>query len=252
MINIFGCDNEAVFLDIIQDAVFSQTALMPKQYAFHRFKNAEELMKCLNERVIVPHLVIIDAHFDMSRTKECADRIHELYPACKLIVMSAGDDDYLTAFECGSCGSLPKLSLPTKLPGTFAAILPGLDENMAESVRLTIYGKDHRQERINLRYSEIIYLECVMKKVYVTFSDGSCVRVKCSVWRDMMKKFCMLPFAVPHQNYIVNMNYISKMTSSTLTLSPIGKCISISKYRSKNFRELYSMLPDKKESYFLP
>ena len=62
----------------------------------------------------------------------------------------------------------------------------------------------------------------------------------------------MLPFEVPHQNYIVNMNYISKMTSSTLTLSPIGKCISISKYRSKNFRELYSMLPDKKESYFLP
>lgn len=253
MINIFGCDNEAVFLDIIQDTVFSQTAFLPKKYAFHRFRNAEELMKCLDERLIIPHLLMIDAHFDMGRTKECADRVHEMYPACKLIIMSASDEDFFMSFECDSCGFISKLGLQSKLPQTLAAILPRIDENAAESIQLTIYGSDHQCERIILRYSEIIYLECIMKKVYVTFSDGSCFRVKCSMWRDIMQKFCMLPFAVPHQNYIVNMNYISKMTSTTLTISPIGKCISISKYRLKDFRALYAMLPDRNASgHFLP
>ena len=253
MINIFGCDNEAVFLDIIQDAVFSQNALLPKKYIFHRFKNAEELMKCLDERLIVPHLLIIDAHFDMSRTKECADRIHKMYPTCRLLVMSASEDDVFISFECDSCGFIPKLELQSKLPRTLSAILPRIDEFSAETIQLTVYDSEHRPERINLRYSEIIYLECVMKKVYVTFSDGSCFRVKCSVWRDIMQKFCMLPFAVPHQNYIVNMNYISKMSSTTLTISPIGKCISISKYRLRDFRALYSMLPCSSDSdHFFP
>ncbi|MGN0637940.1 MAG: LytTR family transcriptional regulator DNA-binding domain-containing protein [Huintestinicola sp.] len=253
MINIFGCDNEAVFLDIIQDTVFSQTALLPKKYAFHRFRNAEELLKCLDERIIVPHLLIIDAHFDMCRTKECADRLHEFYPSCKLMIMSEGEDDLFLSFECDSCGTISKLSLPSKLPGTLAAILPRIDERSAEMIQLTVYGNERRPERINLRYSEIIYLECVMKKVYVTFSDGSCRRVKCSVWREIMQKFCMLPFAVPHQNYIVNMNYISKMTSTTLTISPIGKCISISKYRLRDFKALFELLPEKTVSgHFLP
>lgn len=253
MINIFGCDNEPVFLDIIRDTVFNQTAFLPKKHAFHRFRNAEELMKCLDERLIIPHLLIIDAHFDMSRTKECADRVHEMYPACKLIIMSASEDDFYMSFECDSCGFIPKLSLEEKLPQTLAAILPRIDENAAETISLTIYGNDHRCERMILRYSEIIYLECVMKKVYVTFSDGSCFRVKCSMWRDVMQKFCMLPFAVPHQNYIVNMNYISKMSSTTLTISPIGKCISISKYRLKDFKSLYAMLPDRSVSgHFFP
>lgn len=253
MINIFGCDNEAVFLDIIQDTIFSQTALLPKKYVFHRFRNAEELMDCLNERLIVPHLLIIDAHFDMCRTKECTDRIHKMYPSCKVIIMSAGEDDFIISFECDSCGFISKLSLQSKLPGTFAAILPRIDESSAETIQLTVYGNERRPERINLRYSEIIYLECVMKKVYVTFSDGSCRRVKCSVWREVMQKFCMLPFAVPHQNYIVNMNYISKMTSTTLTISPIGKCISISKYRLRDFRELYAVFNDETmQGHFLP
>ncbi|MCI7768390.1 MAG: LytTR family transcriptional regulator [Oscillospiraceae bacterium] len=253
MINIFGCDNEPVFLDIIRDTVFSQTAFLPKKHAFHRFRNAEELMKCLDDRLIIPHLLIIDAHFDMSRTIECADKVHEMYPCCKLLIMSANEDDYFMSFECDSCGFIPKLSLQEKLPQTLAAILPRIDENAAESIQLTIYGNDNQCERIILRYSEIILLECVMKKVYVTFSDGSCFRVKCSMWRDVMQKFCMLPFAVPHQNYIVNMNYISKMSSTTLTISPIGKCISISKYRLKDFKALYAMLPDRSVSgHFFP
>lgn len=253
MINIFGCDNEAVFLDIIQDTVFGCTALLPKKYVFHWFRNAEELMNCLDERIIVPHLLIIDAHFDMCRTKECADRLHELYPSCKLIIMSADEDDIFLSFECDSCGVISKLNLSSKLPAALSAILPRIDENAAELIQLTVYGSERQPERINLRYSEIIYLECVMKKVYVTFSDGSCHRVKCSVWREVMQKFCMLPFAVPHQNYIVNMNYISKMTSTTLTISPIGKCISISKYRLRNFRALYAMLSDKAVTgHFLP
>ena len=253
MINIFGCDNEPVFLDIIRDTVFSQTAFLPKKHAFHRFRNAEELMKCLDERLIIPHLLIIDAHFDMSRTKECADRVHEMYPSCKLLIMSANEDDFFLSFECDSCGFISKLSLETKLPQTLAAILTRIDENAAETIQLTIYGNENHCERIILRYSEIIFLECVMKKVYVTFSDGSCFRVKCSMWRDIMQKFCMLPFAVPHQNYIVNMNFISKISSATLTLSPIGKCISISKYRLKDFKALYEMLPDRNASgHFLP
>ncbi|MBP1547297.1 MAG: response regulator transcription factor [Oscillospiraceae bacterium] len=253
MINVFGCDNEAVFLDIIEETVFKSFGLFQKKYAFHRFRNADELIYCLDNQEITPHLVIIDAHFDMGRTKECTQRLHRLYPGTRLILISSDEEDMFLSFEYDFCGFLHMLGLPEKLSRALALLLPKIDESSGECIQLTVYSKEKIPEKMILRYSEIMYFECIMKKVYVTFVDGSCYRVKCSLWRDIVQKFCMLPFGVPHQNYIVNMNYISKMTSTALTISPIGKNIAISKYRLKEFRQLYAMLPARARSnHFLP
>ena len=65
-------------------------------------------------------------------------------------------------------------------------------------------------------------------------------RIKCGLWREIIQKFDKLPFAVPHQNYIVNMNCISRITGEELYIDQLNKQISVSKHRRKDFLKRYS------------
>lgn len=235
MITIAACDDEPVFIDIVSDEVRNVMSRLRKQYSFHGFTSSVSFMEMLESRKITPDVVFLDIMMPGIDGKEAALRIGEMFPLCRIIFMTSYESEIFTSFDYNVSGFISKFSLSDKIGENLERVLKKLEVSSPLSVNLTVYNSDDVLEHRNLLASDIVYLECIMKKAYVTLTDGSCIRVKCSIWRDVVKKFAEAPFAMPHQNYIVNMMHISGITSTEIKMNFSDTVIPLSKHRRKEF-----------------
>lgn len=111
-------------------------------------------------------------------------------------------------------------------PVTQSRIFSALDKALSiinESV-ITLHLRDSQITRI--KASDIIYAEAKFKGVYI-YTNETVYRVK-----ETMKQFRLMLtascFAVPHNSYIVNMNYIKNFQRNEITLAEPYTNISIS------------------------
>lgn len=105
-------------------------------------------------------------------------------------------------------------------------IFSALDKALSiinESV-ITFTTKDHQIAR--LRCSDIVYVEAKFKGVYIYTKNGN-YRVKEPIkqLRSILSGSC---FAVPHNSYIVNLNYITDFKRDEITLADPYANIKIS------------------------
>ncbi|MGN0523006.1 MAG: LytR/AlgR family response regulator transcription factor [Eubacterium sp.] len=105
-------------------------------------------------------------------------------------------------------------------------IFSALDKALSiinESV-ITFTTKDHQIAR--LRCSDIVYVEAKFKGVYIYTKNGD-YRIKEPIkqLRSMLSGSC---FAVPHNSYIVNLNYITDFKRDEITLTDPYANIKIS------------------------
>lgn len=105
-------------------------------------------------------------------------------------------------------------------------IFSALDKALSiinESV-ITFTTKDHQIAR--LRCSDIVYVEAKFKGVYIYTKNGN-YRIKEPIkqLRSILSGSC---FAVPHNSYIVNLNYITDFKRDEITLADPYANIKIS------------------------
>lgn len=240
MISVAVCDDEAVFLDIVEEETDRIMNNLKKEYTFKKYQSSELFVKDLKEHNISPDIVLLDIDMPVITGKDAAVMLKELYPDCQLIFFTSHEDEIFNAFDYNANGFISKYKLSRYLESNILRVMKNLETAAPASIALNIFRNEGGYERINLCCSDIIYLECIMKKAYVTVSDGCCMRIKCSLWREMIQKFDKYPFAVPHQNYIVNMDHITRITGDELFIGSTNKQISVSKHRRKDFIQRYT------------
>lgn len=240
MISVAVCDDEAVFLDIVSEEISLIMKNLNKEYICMTYKSSSEFVKALKDGIISPNIALLDIDMPEINGKQASVALRELYPDCQLIFFTSHEDEIFNAFDYNANGFISKYELSERLEPNIIRVIKNLEEAQPGSVTLDIYGSTGKCEKLSLRYSDILCLECISKKIYVTLADGKYLRIKCGLWREAMRKFDHIPFAVPHQNYIVNMEHISRITENGLIIGPEGKRISISKYRRKDFLSRYT------------
>lgn len=235
MITIAVCDDEAVFIDIVTDEVRSAMTAMNRKYSFCSFRSSEEFLKAVESGSLVPDVVFLDIVMPVVDGKEIALIISELYPECSVIFMTSHEDEIFTSFDYNVSGFISKFSLSEKIYGNLERVLKKKDTASPVTANLTVYNEKGTPEHIRIKLADIIYLECSMKKAYMTLADGTVKRVKCDMWRELVHRFEGDTFAVPHQNYLVNMGYITKISASDVFLDKTEAVIPLSKYRRRDF-----------------
>ena len=102
-------------------------------------------------------------------------------------------------------------------PATQNRIFSALDKAMSvinESV-ITLHMKDSKVAR--LKISDIIYAEAKLKGVFIYAKETNYnIKETMKQLRSMLTASC---FAVPHNSYIVNMNYIKSFQRNEITLA---------------------------------
>ena len=240
MISVAVCDDEAVFLDIVAEETDRIMKNLKKEYTFKQYQSSELFVKDLKERNISPDIVLLDIDMPVITGKDASVILKELYPDCQLIFFTSHEDEIFNAFDYNANGFISKYKLTQRLESNLIRVMKNLEASEPVSMTLNVFGSEGGHERISLGCSDIVYLECIMKKAYITTADGRCMRVKCGLWREMIQKFDKYPFAVPHQNYIINMDHITRITGEELYIGKINKQISISKHRRKDFIKRYT------------
>lgn len=240
MVNIIVCDDEAVFLDIISDEANRVMSKHNLEYQCIKFKSSSDFVELIDKGETVPHIVFLDIDMPEIDGKQVALKLKKAYPNCQLIFFTSHEDEIVNAFDYNANGFLSKYNLAEKFEDNIIRVLGNINASEPDYVQLCVFTSDNRCERVNYDYSRIAYLECIIKKAYLNTVDGGCYRIKCGLWREIIQKFDKLPFAVPHQNYIVNMNCISRITGEELYIDQLNKQISVSKHRRKDFLKRYS------------
>ncbi len=111
-------------------------------------------------------------------------------------------------------------------PVTQNRIFSALDKALSiinESI-ITFTTKDNQIAR--LRCSDIVYIEAKFKSVYI-YTKNACYRIKEPI-KQLRSKLTATCFAVPHNSYIINLNYITDFKRDEITLAEPYNSIKIS------------------------
>lgn len=111
-------------------------------------------------------------------------------------------------------------------PATQNRIFSALDKAMSvinESI-VTVHMKDG--QIIRLKASDIVYTEAKLKGVFI-YTKETAYRIK-ETMKQLRSMLAASHFAVPHNSYIVNMNYIQNFQRNEISLAQPYSDISIS------------------------
>lgn len=124
-------------------------------------------------------------------------------------------------------------------PATQSRIFSALDKAMSiimESV-VTLHMKEGRVVR--LKASDIVYAEAKMKGVYI-YTEEATYRIKepMKQLKSMLTASC---FAVPHNSYFVNMNYIKNFQRNEISLAEpyLNTKISVATRKQSEFKRRF-------------
>lgn len=240
ILNITVCDDEAVFIDIISDELKESSNDLHSGYRFYGFTRSIDFLNSLENNEYVPHIVFLDINMPEPNGKAVALRLKQLYPKCQLIFITAHEEEIYNAFDYNANGFISKYDLSARLHSNIIRAVRNVEDSDPKCVSLNIIGPNGRSELHNIPLSSIVYIECIMKKAYINLANGSHMRIKCNLWRDVVSCFSQKAFIIPHQNYIVNMDYIRMIGNEELELTKDNTRISISKHRRKEFIKEYT------------
>ncbi|MFC4873271.1 LytR/AlgR family response regulator transcription factor [Negadavirga shengliensis] len=148
-----------------------------------------------------------------------------------LIIISANNENAISAFETNACYYLPK-------PFTYNQFLRGVEKYREASVKIdpNAYSKDFifvKDERIykKILFSDINY--CEGKGDYISLKCKSQVYTIKSTIANFLDKLSGNPeFIQVHRSYVINLDYLTDFDNDTAVVS--GKIIPIgAKYRDQ-------------------
>lgn len=111
-------------------------------------------------------------------------------------------------------------------PATQSRIFSALDKAMSVINESIITVHMQNSQIIRLKASDIVYTEAKLKGVFI-YTKGTTYRVK-ETMKQLRSMLISSYFAVPHNSYIVNMNYIQNFQRNEITLARPYSDISIS------------------------
>ncbi len=177
-------------------------------------------------------IVFLDIELGDMSGIEIAEKLKEKNANCIIIVVTSYTDYLDAAMDLHVIRFLKK---PVEQKRVFSALEKALQEMNENLIMLST--KDNQIIRVKSR--DIIYVEANLKAVTV------CTHKKTYTVRESLKKIkTMLTasiFAVPHNSFIVNMNYISNFKREELTVeTPTGEVkIQISNRKQPEFKRRF-------------
>lgn len=185
------------------------------EYSIDEFKTGAALLKSDG----IYDILFLDIELGDSNGIAIAKEIQKKYKNTVILVVTAYHQYLDDAMDIQVTRYIDK-------PATQSRIFSALDKALSvinESV-ITLHIKDSQVAR--LKVSDIIYAEAKFKGVFI-YTKETVYRIKETMkqLRSMLTASC---FAVPHNSYIVNMNYIRDFQRDEITLAEPYSNIRIS------------------------
>lgn len=227
IIHIGICDDSA------DDRLILSKAISAYDSSVHisTFSDGKSLIEECEDNMPVFDLLFLDIYMPEMDGIKTAREIRVLYKDIKIIFISSSNDHYQQTYDIFAYNYILKPLNTEKLYSIMDHALISLFEENRQKLIVSFKNVNHQ-----IFVRDIQYLESKNKRIYVYMSDGA--QVICYKKLDeLQEQMPEAAFVRCHQSYIVNIFYVTEMTSTYFRIGPA--MISISRKYWKESKEKY-------------
>lgn len=236
MYNIAICDDDEKVIQYLKNIIII-SGVSRAQVKFYEFSSGEAFVEYLKDAVSCD-LLILDMKMKEMDGNETALAFRKVFPNTTLVFCSGTCMPTVKSFEVTPFRYLLKLYTDERMKSEMRAIVK---EMISKKVEPFIVGSNYFN-LIKLKPSDIIYISIEKHgslihihpdKIEYKFEKEIKSKDRIKSLYNQLKYF---GFEYAHNSYIVNLNYIIKMTTSEVQLID-GTKLTISRSKKNNFRE---------------
>lgn len=219
------CDDEVEILNNLSSKI---EELQPEKWDIQTVKTREQLEECFISET--PDLLMLDIQLKGDNGIEAACEIQKRYPYLPIIFITGYIEYAQEIFRIRPVYMLIKPFDDEKIKDALIRAEEFIDKCKSNYIQFSSKGNIY-----NIDCKEICYAESEKRKMIInTAKENYEIYMKMD---DILK---MLPnnFVCTHKSYIVNMNYIQKITKNEVVLYT-GKEIPVSRTRYKDVKETF-------------
>lgn len=239
MYNIAICDDDSNYIKYIKKMLI-RSGLKKEEVIFYPYESGEDLIQSIDtcEKI---DLLILDMQMKMLDGHETARKFRSHFPASVIVFCSGVCMPTVETFETTPFRYLLKEYADERMIHELKVIIT---EMKNKNIEPTIIGT-LRSTMVKLKLDEILYISIARRgsNIYVNpqlvkYDINTCVSSKMKVAElySVLKSF---GFEYAHNSYIVNLNYIKRMTTQELQMSD-GTILSIARSKEKDLRAAFA------------
>jgi len=213
MISIALCDNEDIYLDRYQSKLESLAKKMNINLDIIRFSSGESLLFYLEDHPNKFQLIYLDIVMGGLNGIETALQIRKLNTFVKIVFLTTSKDFVYSAFDANATNYLIKDLHDDKFDEVFHSVFKDIKQNQNQPV-LTISTK---QGSVFVPYQDIAYFESVKRILICHKSNKQKLEYYYKI-SDLSEELKTKDFVLVHRSYLVNMQYILKLTKTDVYL----------------------------------
>ncbi len=208
------CDDQAEHLEILKPYVREFFDNRGIGIDITEFLKGSDIIECEDEFDIV----FLDIEMGDISGIEVAEKLKQRKSNSVIIVVTAYNEYLDAAMDLQVIRFLKKPVVQSKVDSALERALRDINEKL-----IVFTTKEH--QKIRIKSKDIIYAEAGLKNVTVhTVTDTYFVR---EPLRKIRAALSSADFAVPHNSYVVNLNYITKFKREEIVLDVRDKEISV-------------------------
>ncbi|MDY0277534.1 MAG: LytTR family DNA-binding domain-containing protein [Acholeplasma sp.] len=213
MISIALCDDEVKYLDYYENRITVVAKKLNLPFEIIRFKSGESLLFYLEDNPNKFHLIYLDIITDGINGIETAKKIRNFNSLTKIIFLTSTKSFVFNAFEVNATDYLIKDEHDEKFDILFKKTVSNLQLNFyGEFITFKSNNTDYLFELNQIKYFEN-YKRLIIIHLHNQESHEFYYKIG-----DLKNRLEANDFVLVHRSYLVNMQYIKKISKTELTL----------------------------------
>lgn len=224
MYTVAVCDDEKYALKAIEDELKKVSDIGSARY----FENADEFMESLNEGERYD-IALMDIDWKGSINGiDYAAKMYNKFPQTKIIFVTGYSEQYIESVFMKKTNIEGYLSKPVTAD-KIKAILKKIESKRVQEEERKLVIKQ-RKDLISVKYSCIKYIESDLHHVIIHTVDNT-INVYSSmadITKNLPENFCKC-----HKSYVVNMDYIKRLTKEWIYIDGSEETVPVSRLKFK-------------------
>lgn len=230
------CDDNSEDLSTIEKMMKKYLNTRPFiDYQMSKFSNPIKLYKEINDKNFAD-IYILDIIMSNATGIDIGKEIRKNNSDNTIIYITTSDDFALDAFNVHACRYLLK---PIQESQFFEAMDYAV--SCTKTKREPIYLVKTKDGLRSIPYSKIMYIENAARLLYIHMTDGEVITsifIRKSFEKELEQLIENNQFIQVHKSYLINLNYIDKLNSSSIIMNN-GDIIPVSRKNTANVKRQY-------------
>ena len=217
------CDDESVALGHVAQSIKMEFQMNGIDAETELFSASNMLIRRFSEK---PAFDVLFLDIDMPSINgiELAKKARALSPASTIVFVTSKDEYVFASFKVQPFRYIRKQDFSSEIHECISALVNEMPRKVVQNYLTLAVG----QKVVRICVSDIHYIECVGKNIYIHTSDEITeLRYTLSEIEEMLSDY---PFFRIHKSFIVNGDYIYSIESREIMLTT-GESLPLSRYR---------------------